>query len=145
MSDPVQVEAIVEAAVVAAIVAKLPAGSTAKVVGWWQSGGNADAAKTAEPPVVLVTAAPNVPYGYRSACRKVPVQVTCVTNPGDDLNGATVRGLYNAVREVFDANALTCGTGVTYRGHEVLDPGFPGMDERGWHVSLLANYEVTVG
>jgi len=146
MSDPVQVSAVVEAALVAAITAKLPTGNGAQVQGWWQSGDDPNVAKSVSAPAILVSASPDVPNGYRSLLRKVPVQINCLTNPGDDLNGADIRALYMAAREVLDTNTLAMaeGSGVVYRGHEILDPGPPGMDERGWYINLSAVYEVTL-
>jgi len=100
------IESKAEAAVIALIntaIAAVPALAALGIAvrGYWTDDVGS-AADTITLPMVGVQASPNVPYGYRSPKRRVPMTITIASAQPEDRDRATAKAIYDAVREKLD-------------------------------------------
>lgn len=80
---------------------------TATVYGWWLDDASGSDSEEAVFPQVNLKAAPNIPEGYRSPVRMVPVTIDIVTFEPDDRKRAAAVAIYNCIREVLDGDELS--------------------------------------
>ena len=121
------------------------------IVCFWlgdEEGGPADDASGLR---VMIQAKPNSSAGYMPGIglepiRSVTVDVMCISQPDSDEDRTIMRGLYEAVRVVFETVPVpfSFAAGITFGGLLIRDGGAAEIDEVGQVTSFTVEMKVSL-